>query len=170
MQRILSVLLIAVCAAPVAAARQEQATELAGPPGWVLLQQGDPFAEPETSSVRMRYEMSPMGFLYGCDQGRSVSVFWLPSRPPATEPGSDTLVVTFSVNGAVAARQLMQRIDQGVWAWTDDTLSATRLPEAINAARSGVIGISGGGVSDAAAFDEDANGGAAELVLWACAR
>jgi len=161
--------LAAVLLSATAEAQEQGAQALGGPPGWVMLQQGDPFAEPETSIVRFRYEMNPLGFMYGCELGRSVSVFWLPSKPPAVQAGS-SMVVTFTVNGAVAANKLMQRTNEGIWVWTEATRSARRLPESINSARTGFIGISGGGVTDVVPFDEDANGGAAEVVLVACSQ
>lgn len=147
---------------------EEWRTEpLGGPAGWVMLSLGDIFAEPETSAVRIRYENIPLGFMYTCDRGESLSVSWRPSRPLQAAAGSNVPVV-LSINGTRVDTSTMKLNNEGILESVAATGAARRIVNGIDAARKGVLVISGGGVSDSVPFDETRNGGVAEYVLAAC--
>jgi hypothetical protein len=150
-----------------AEAQQWRTEPLGGPAGWAMLSLGDIFAEPETAAVRIRYEKIPLGFMYGCDRGQSLSVWWRPSRPLQAAAGSN-VPVALSINGTRVDRSVMQLNSEGVLVLVEATGAAGRIVKGVDAARKGVLVISGGGVSDSVPFDETLNGGAAEYALAAC--
>lgn len=150
-----------------AEAQQWRTEPRGGPAGWVMLSLGDIFAEPETAAVRIRYEKIPLGFMYGCDRGQSLSVWWRPSRPLQAAAGSSVPVV-LSINGTRVDTSAMQLNNEGVLETAAATGAARRIVNGIDAARKGVLVISGGGVTDSVPFDETLNGGVAEYALAAC--
>ena len=169
MKRVMTAALAVVGLVATAEAQQWRTEQLGGPAGWAMLSLGDIFAEPDTAAVRIRYEKIPLGFMYGCDRGQSLSVWWRPSRPLQAAAGSN-VAVTLSINGTRVDGPMMQLNNEGVLVLVDASGGAAgRIVKGIDATRKGVLVISGGGVSDSVPFDETLNGGAAEYALAACA-
>ncbi len=151
-----------------AGAQDWRVETLGGPAGWEIRELGNFLVAPETSSVRVRYESKPLSFMYGCERGQILSLQWLPSRPVQAASGAG-VPVAFSINGASIATLGMRLNNNGKLQSLEAGGVSTRILEAVDAARKGVLVVSAGGVSDSVPFDETLNGGAAEYVLSACA-
>lgn len=151
-----------------AAGAQDWRPVTGGPAGWSLLEVGEPLARPESSGVWVQYKGNGTGLIYGCKGGQTVVVMWRPSRA-LQNPGASGLPVSLTVNGAPVGTLTMRTSGDGIWEWEGaGGAGVLGFLEGMNTARKGVIALSGGGVSDTVAFDEDQNGGTAEYALMVC--
>jgi hypothetical protein len=166
MRRMITAALAVVGLVATAEAQQWRTKPLGGPAGWAILSLGDIYDEPETAVRLIRYEKIPLSFMYGCDQGQG-AVRWRPSRPLQAAAGSD-VDVTLSINGTWFDVPMMRLNNEGVLVSWGSAILVDRIVKGIDAARKGVLVISGGGVSDSVPFDETLNGGVAKSALVAC--
>jgi hypothetical protein len=144
-----------------AAAQEIQALGLAG---WSMETRGEPLAGEEGSYVIVSVQKENAGFAYGCSSGETPLLAWRPGQQLA----ASSLRLKVSVGGAAVAEADARLIDAGTYAFNPSTAQPMAVIQAIYEKGSGVITVSGGGLTHSFNFNEEEAGWPSELVLAAC--
>lgn len=135
--------------------------------GWELHEKGDWFEDPSNAVVQAVWSNGKTRFSIGCTFGSSIEVTWQPSAPFAAGLAAP---VTFSIDGRTVATRSFVGGEANAYGWSEPGGAALALVDAIYSKWTGNLIISGGGVIDTIAFDEQKLGGVSEVVLTACGK
>lgn len=147
-----------------AAAAQEVTT--LGLPGWSMETRGELLTGEEGSYVIVSVQKENAGFAYGCSSGKTPLLAWRPGQ----QPTASRLRLKVSISGGAIVEADARLIDAGTFALDPSSPEPMTVIEAIYDKGSGVITVSGGGLTHSFDFNEEAAGWPSEVVLAACGK
>lgn len=161
MTRIVFCAVASLVATGTAAAQEVQSLGLTG---WSMETRGELLAGEEGSYVIVSTQKESGGFAYGCSSGETPLLAWRPGQHLAVS----RLRLKVSVGGVTVAEAETRQIDAETFAFNPSSPEPMAVIQAIYDKGSGVITVSGGGLTHSFNFNEEEAGWPSELVLTAC--